>query len=103
YVGCRIPGTGSIDTAEVLGVDFDSGTKLRLDLPRGDLAALMRPDGHVLLGDGDRAKLGIEKTGGHGMENNGLRAVPVGVRTGGVPAPWDSGRGSASAQLRHSC
>jgi putative ABC transport system permease protein len=77
YAACRIPETGGKDTVEVLGYDFDSGLKLNMKLPEGDVAELMRPDGHVLIGDKDREKLGIYHKGQEGLEIYGRKAVPV--------------------------
>jgi putative ABC transport system permease protein len=78
YAGCRLPQTGGIDTVEVLGVECDSGLGLRLDVPRQNLAFLLRPDGHVFIGEKDRDKLGVLELGVEGVEINGYRAIPVG-------------------------
>jgi putative ABC transport system permease protein len=75
---CRLPKSGGIDSVEVLGVEFESGIGLRFDLPRMDLAALLRPDGHVLVSDKDREKLGVDAVGVEGMEIFGRMAKPVG-------------------------
>ncbi len=50
YAPYRLPSSGGKDTVEVLGVNLDAGVHIRLDLGRGDPAALLRPDGHVLVG-----------------------------------------------------
>jgi putative ABC transport system permease protein len=78
WAGCRMPHTGGIDTVEVLGMECDSGIDLRLALADRDLASLLRPDGHVLIGDKDRDKLGIFEPGTEGIEINGRRAIAVG-------------------------
>jgi putative ABC transport system permease protein len=78
YAAGRLPAAGGTDTVEVLGVEFESGVRLRLGLPPGDVASLVRPDGHVLLGEKDREKFGIDRPGVEGLEINGSRAVPVG-------------------------
>src|SRR5207302_2528811 len=57
---------------------FQAGIAPRFELPRAGAAALLRPDGHVLLGENDRAKFGVAQSGIEGMEINGRRAVPVG-------------------------
>jgi putative ABC transport system permease protein len=75
---CRLPKTGGIDSVEVLGVEFESGIDLGFQLPRQDMAALLRPDGHVLVSEKDREKLGIEAAGVQGMEIFGRTATPVG-------------------------
>jgi putative ABC transport system permease protein len=78
YAPCRIPITGGKDTVEVLGLEFESGIQLKLDLPPTDPACLLRPDGHVLIGYKDRNKLGIPRLGIDGLEIMGRRATPVG-------------------------
>jgi putative ABC transport system permease protein len=78
WAACRLPKTGGIDSVEVLGVDFESGIDLRFDLPKSKLAALLRPDGHVMVSDKDREKLGIDSPGVEGMEIFGRMATPVG-------------------------
>jgi putative ABC transport system permease protein len=77
YTPFRIPGTGGKETAQVLGVEFDSGIQLKLDVPP-DLASLLRPNGHVLLGYKDRRKLGVSQPGVDGVEILGRKATPVG-------------------------
>ncbi len=78
WAACRLPKTGGIDSVEVLGVEFESGIDLRFDLEKSNLAALLRPDGHVLVSDKDRDKLGIDAPGVEGMEIFGRMATPVG-------------------------
>jgi putative ABC transport system permease protein len=78
YAACRIPDSGGKDTIEVLGIDFDSGLKLNLTLPEGDMAEIMRPDGHVLVGEKDREKLGISEKRQDGLEIYGRKAIAVG-------------------------
>ena len=68
YAPYRIPSTGGKDTTEVLGVEFDSGIGLRLNLDRDDLASRLRPDGHVMVGRKDCEKLGITAVGEDGIE-----------------------------------
>jgi putative ABC transport system permease protein len=77
YAPVRLPTTGGKDTVEVLGVEFDSGVKLKLDVGQ-DPATRLRPDGHVLVGALDREKLGLSETDGDGMEVLGRRAKVVG-------------------------
>jgi putative ABC transport system permease protein len=78
YAPYRLPTTGGKDTVEVLGFDLDAGVRLKLNLGPGDPAALLHPDGHVLVGTKDREKLGIESLPQEGLEISGRRATPVG-------------------------
>lgn len=78
YAPWRLPDTGGKDTVEVLGVEFDSGIRLKLDLPPTDLSALLRPDGHVLVSNKDAEKLGVDRYRRDGIEINGRKAIPVG-------------------------
>ena len=82
YAAWRLPTSGGKDTVEVLGVDFDSGVDLKFKLPAGDLSALLRPAGHVLVGLQDRGKLGLEGSDGDGSEIMGRRATTVGFVPG---------------------
>lgn len=77
YAACRIPESGGKDTVEVLGFDFDSGLNLEMDLPEGDLGELLRPDGHVLIGEKDREKLGVHSRRQEGLEIYGRKAIAV--------------------------
>src|SRR5437879_642923 len=61
YGGVRLPKTGGQDTIEVLGVEFESGIGLRFDLPTQPVSSLLQPAGHVLIGEKDRAKLGVNE------------------------------------------
>jgi len=78
YAAVRLPKSGGTDTIEVLGVEFDSGIGLRFDLPRRPMSSLLQPAGHVLIGEKDRGKLGVNEPEVAGMEINGRKAVPVG-------------------------
>lgn len=96
FAPCRVPSTGGRDTVEVLGFEFDSGVTLAMDVvrdgPEGepaeasrravareDLAALLRPDGHVLVGRKDCEKLAITELGVDGVEVVDRKATAVGV------------------------
>jgi putative ABC transport system permease protein len=78
WAGVRLPQSGGTDTIEVLGVEFDSGLGLRFDLPRQPMSSLLQPAGHILIGEKDRGKLGVQELPVAGMEINGRKAVPVG-------------------------
>ena len=78
YAPYRIPSTGGTDTTEVLGVEFDSGIGLRLNLDQDDLASRLRPDGHVMVGRKDCEKLGITGVGQDGIEITGRHATAIG-------------------------
>ena len=78
YAAWRLPTSGGKDTVEVLGVDFASGINLKLDVPAEQLGSLLRPDGHVLVGEKDRDKLGLEQPSPDGIEISGRRAMAVG-------------------------
>jgi ABC-type lipoprotein release transport system permease subunit len=75
---CRIPATGGKDSVEVLGVEFDSGIGLRIGPGSDELASLLRPDGHIMVGSKDREKLGITEAGRDGVEIFGRHATTVG-------------------------
>jgi ABC-type lipoprotein release transport system permease subunit len=55
----RIPASGGKDYIQVLGIDLESSIAARFRLPDQNLAQLVRPDGHVLIGSKDREKLGV--------------------------------------------
>lgn len=78
YAPWRLPQTGGKDTVEVMGMEFDGGVRLKLALPRTDLSALLRPDGHVLVSRKDQEKLGVDGYRRPGIEINGREAIPVG-------------------------
>jgi putative ABC transport system permease protein len=78
YASYRLPETGGKETVEVLGMDFDSGVGLKMKLDIPDAAAMLRPDGHILIGRKDRPKLNVDEPGGDGIEINGRRAKVVG-------------------------
>ena len=75
---CRLPATGGKDSAQILGVEFDSGVGLRLGPSSDQLASLLRPDGHVMVGSKDREKLGITELRQDGVEIFGRQAMAVG-------------------------
>jgi putative ABC transport system permease protein len=78
YAPWRIPERGGKDMVQVLGLDFASVPELEFAIDQPDPAALLRPDGHVLIASKDRKKLGIEKPGEHGVEIFGRKAKVVG-------------------------
>src|SRR4051794_7969661 len=78
YAPYRIPATGGKDSVEVLGVEFDSGIGLKLDLGMDDPATMLQPDGHILVARKDREKLGITTLGAEGIEIQGRKATAVG-------------------------
>jgi putative ABC transport system permease protein len=79
WAACRIPSTGGKDTVEVLGVEFESGIGLKIDLGLEDPAEQLRPDGHVLVARKDCEKLGITTIGADGVEIFGRKATVVGL------------------------
>ena len=96
FAPCRVPSTGGRDTIEVLGFEFDSGigltmdigrdesgldlgTTFKRDVGRDDLAALLSPDGNVLVGRKDCEKLGITAFGLDGVEIVNRKATAVGM------------------------
>jgi ABC-type lipoprotein release transport system permease subunit len=75
---CRAPATAGKDTVQVLGVEFDSGIGLRMGPSSDELASLLGPDGHIMVGSKDREKLGITEPGVDGVEILGRHATAVG-------------------------
>ena len=74
----RIPASGGKDYVQVLGVDLDSSIVARFRLRDKDLAHLVRPDGHVLVGSKDREKLGVAERPDGPFEISGRRAIVAG-------------------------
>ena len=64
YAPFRLPAAGGRDTVEVLGVEFDSGIGLKIDIGLDDPAAELSPDGHILVARKDCEKLGVTTLGG---------------------------------------
>jgi putative ABC transport system permease protein len=79
YAPFRLPNTGGKDTVEVLGVDFRSGIGLTFEFGGADPAALLEPDGNVMVARKDCEKLGIATLGGDGIEIKGRKANVVGL------------------------
>jgi putative ABC transport system permease protein len=79
YAPYRLPAAGGRDTVEVLGVEFDSGIGLKIDLGLDDPAAQLCPDGNVLIGRKDCEKLGVTSLGVEGIEIRGRKATVVGL------------------------
>ena len=79
YAPYRLPRAGGRDTVEVLGVEFDSGIGLKIDIGLDDPAAQLAPDGHVLVARKDCEKLGVTTLGGDGVEIRGRKATVVGL------------------------
>jgi putative ABC transport system permease protein len=79
YAPFRLPSAGGRDTVEVLGVEFDSGIGMKIDLGLDDPAAQLSPDGNVLVARKDCAKLGISSLGVEGVEIRGRKATVVGL------------------------
>ena len=79
YAPFRLPAQGGRDTVEVLGVEFDSGIGLKLDIGLDDPAAELEPDGRILVARKDCEKLGVTTLGGEGIEIRGRKATVVGL------------------------
>jgi putative ABC transport system permease protein len=79
YAPYRLPSAGGRDTVEVLGVEFDSGIGLKVDIGVDDPAAQLAPDGHILVARKDCEKLGVTTLGGEGIEIRGRKATVVGL------------------------
>jgi putative ABC transport system permease protein len=78
YASWRLPNTGGKETVEVLGMEFDSGIGLGMNLNTSNPAELLRPDGNVLIGRKDRPKLDVDQPGGDGAEISRRRLKVVG-------------------------
>ncbi len=74
----RTPLSGGKDYVQVLGIDLDSSIAVRFHLPGRDVARLVRPEGHVLVGTKDREKLGLTAQPGGPFEISGRRTFVVG-------------------------
>lgn len=74
----RNPVSGGKDFLQVLGIEFDSGVGVNVAGPTPGLGPLLRPEGHVLVAEGDKDKLGIDETHADGLEISGRAATVVG-------------------------
>src|SRR3954454_17868848 len=79
YAPFRLPEAGGRDTVEVLGVEFDSGIAMKVDIGLDDPAAQLEPDGHIVVARKDCDKLGVTSLGFEGIEIRGRRATVVGL------------------------
>jgi putative ABC transport system permease protein len=79
YAPFRLPAAGGRDTVEVLGVEFDSGIGMKIDLGLDDPAAQLSPDGNILVARKDCEKLGVTSLGVEGVEIRGRKATVVGL------------------------
>jgi putative ABC transport system permease protein len=76
----RLPSTGSKDYLQILGIDLDSSldTHFQFQGISQDLATVIRPDGHVLIGTRSRGKLEYDSYPEGPFEIQGVRAEVVG-------------------------
>jgi putative ABC transport system permease protein len=64
--------------AQLLGVEFDTGIELDLDTGDADLDSLLRPDGHVMVAQKNRQRMGVHDAPGDRGEILGRTATVVG-------------------------
>ena len=86
----RTPLSGGKDYVQVLGIDLDSSIAVRFHLPGRDVARLVRPEGHVLVGTKDREKLGLTAQPGGPFEISGRQDIRGGLC--GRRSPLHDGR-----------
>jgi putative ABC transport system permease protein len=74
----RIPSSGGKDYVQVLGIDLESSIAAHFRIRDQDVASLVRPDGHVLIGTKDREKLGLAARSDGPCEISGRQAFVAG-------------------------
>jgi putative ABC transport system permease protein len=74
----RQPVTGAAQRVQILGVDFEAGIAIHLQAGNDDLASLLRPDGHILVGRKSQRQLGVYDKYVDGVEILDRRAAVVG-------------------------
>ncbi len=74
----RIPSSGGKDYVQVLGIDLESSIAAHFRIRDQDVANLVRPDGHVLIGTKDREKLGLAARSDGPCEISGRQAFVAG-------------------------